>query len=110
MFVPVSDSVEMIKFVTFATCHVTTNGSPFSSRYPTCLWPMHSTLPPVALLKIGRLESRGRSGRSSAQLIGQDVKPDPESNNAYSAPSKLATMRVFWAGTIMLMNHVPSTW
>ena len=36
----------------------------------------------------------------------QDVKPEPESNNAYSAPSKLATMRVFWAGTIMLMYHV----
>ena len=30
-------------------------------------------------------------------MIGQDVKPDPESNNAYS---------VLWAGTIMLMNQV----
>ena len=25
MFAPVGDSVEMIRFVTFATCHVTTN-------------------------------------------------------------------------------------
>ena len=42
MFAPVTDSVEMIKFVTFATCHVTTKkGSPFSERYPTCLRPMH---------------------------------------------------------------------
>ena len=32
MFAAMSDSVEMIKFVTCATCHVTTNGSPFSSR------------------------------------------------------------------------------
>ena len=30
IFAPVSDSVEMIRFVTFATCHVKTNGSPFS--------------------------------------------------------------------------------
>ena len=37
-------------------------------------------------------------------MIGQDVKPNPESNNTYSAPSKLATMRVRWAGTIMLMR------
>ena len=37
-------------------------------------------------------------------MIGQDVKPEPESNNA-SAPSKLATMRGFW-GTIMLMYRV----
>ena len=92
LFTPVSDSVEMSRFVTFATCHVTTNGSPFSSRQQTSLWPTHSTLPPVALLKIGRLAGRGRSGRSSASLTGQDVKPDPESNNAYSAPSKLATI------------------
>ena len=55
MFAPVSDSVEVIKFVTFATCHVTTNHSPFSSRYPTCLGLMHSTLPPVALLKSDKL-------------------------------------------------------
>ena len=33
MFAPVTHSVEMIKFVTFATCHVTTNGSPLSRRY-----------------------------------------------------------------------------
>ena len=66
MFAPVTDSVEMIKFVTFATCHVTTNGSPFSKRYPTCLKPMHSTLLPVALLKFGRMSGHGSSGRSSA--------------------------------------------
>ena len=38
MFAP-GVSVEMIKFVTFTTCHVTTNGSPFSRRYPACLRP-----------------------------------------------------------------------
>ena len=91
IFAPVRNSVEMIKFVTLSTCHVTTNGSPFSRRYSTCLRPLHATLPPVVLLKIGRLTGRGNSGRSSAQLIGQDVKPDPESNNAYSAASKLAS-------------------
>ena len=42
MFAPVSDSVEMIRFVTFGTCHDTTNGSPLSSRYPTCLCIPHS--------------------------------------------------------------------
>ena len=60
----------------------------------------------MTLLKIGRFASRGNNGMSLAYVIGQDVKFNPESNNAYSAPSKLATMRVFGAGTIVLMYHV----
>ena len=43
------------------------------------------------------------------KIVGRwqwDVKPDSESNKAYSPPSKLATMRDRWAGPIMLMNQL----
>ena len=53
-----------------------------------------------------QIAGRGNDGISLAELIGKDVKPEPESSKAYSAPSKLATVRVFSAGTIILMYHV----
>ena len=67
MFALVSDSVEMIRFVTFATCH---------NKWLTILKSISSlsltntfhasTLPPVALLKIGKFASRGNNEMSLA--------------------------------------------
>ena len=59
MFAPVTHSVEMIKFVKFATCHVRTNGSPFSRRY-------HHLSQTKTFHGAGRLSGRGSSGTSSA--------------------------------------------
>ena len=67
---------------------------------------MHSTLPPVALLRVGKLSGLGSRRGSSAKLSGQDVRPDPQSSSAYSAPSKLAAMRIRFDGSIMLMNQI----
>ena len=47
-----TDPVEMIRFVTFATCQRHHKRLSVSGQSPTCRRPMHSTLPPVALLRV----------------------------------------------------------